>query len=213
MRRCASKMKLIEAYTQLRELKLPVIQTKDVAAKFDISINHANKLLSRLSDIQQIIHIKRGTWVFREIDPLTFPCLLTDPFPAYVSLQTALYYHGMISQIPNIIYSVSLARAYMYKTIIATISVHHIQPSFFFGYEELNNGLLKLASPEKALLDIFYLSQTKSRLFHTLPEVELPKNFKLSVAKKMIEKIPSIRKKTLVQNRFVEFLDRAQPHS
>ena len=202
-------MKLIDAYTELLELKLPVLQTKDVAAYFNISINHANKLLSRISESKRIVHIRRGTWVFPDIEPLILPSLLTAPFPAYVSLQTALYYHGMISQIPNIIYAVSLARTYLYKTPIASISVHHIQPSFFFGYDEFNNdGLLKIATPEKALLDIFYLSQTKSRLFRSLPEVELPKDFKLSVANKMIDKITSIRKKTLVKRRFSEFMDK-----
>ncbi len=201
-------MKLIDAYTELKQLKLPVLQTQDVAAYFDISINHANKLLSRISEAKQIIHIRRGNWVFPDTEPLILPCLLTAPFPAYISLQTALYYHGMISQIPNIIYAVSLARTRLYKTPIANVSVHHIQPSFFFGYDEINNnGLLKIATPEKALLDIFYLSQTKSRLFRSLPEVELPKNFKLSIANKMIDKITSIRKKTLVKRRFSEFID------
>lgn len=201
-------MKLIDAYTKLRQLKLPILQTKDVAAYLDISINHANKVLSRIAEAKQIIHIRQGAWIFPDIEPLILPSLLTAPFPAYVSLQTALYYHGMISQIPTIIYAVSLARTCLYKTPMATVSVHHIQPSFFFGYDEMNNNeLLKIATPEKALVDIFYLSQTKSRLFSSLPEVELPENFKVSVANKIIDKISSIRKKTLVQRRFSEFID------
>jgi hypothetical protein len=162
-----------------------------------------------MSDSKQIIHLRRGAWVFPDIDPLILPCLLTYPFPAYVSLQTALYFHGMISQIPDVIYAVSSARTQVYQTPLATISVHHIQPLFFFGYEEMhNNELLKMATPEKALLDIFYLSQTKSRLFHTLPEVELPRNFKLSAAHKIIDRVPSIRKKTLVKRRFDDFITR-----
>lgn len=114
----------------------------------------------------------------------------------------------MISQIPNIIYAVSVGRAKIYKTPMATVSIHHIHPSFYFGYEEKGiNGLLKIASPEKALLDIFYLSQTKTRLFKALPEVELPKNFKMAVANRMIEKITSVRKRTLVQRSFSEFIN------
>ncbi len=202
-------MKLIDVYSELQRLKSPVFQTKDVAAFFNISINHANKLLSRLSKAKQIIHIKHGTWIFPTVEPLMLPCLLTSPFPAYISLQTALYYHGMISQIPDIIYAVSLARTYLYKTPIASVSVHHIQPSFFFGFEEVNNNpLLKMATPEKALLDIFYLSQTKSRLFRSLPEVELPKNFKLATANKIINKITFGKRKALVEHRFSEFIKR-----
>ena len=201
-------MKLIDVYTKLKQLNLPVIQTNDAAAYLDISVNHANKLLSRISKTNQLIHIKHGVWVFPDTDALVLPGFLTAPFPAYVSLQTALYFHNMISQIPNIIYAVSIGRTKIYKTPLATVSIHHVHPSFYFGYEAKGtDGLLKIASPEKALLDIFYLSQTKTRLFKTLPEVELPKNFKITVAEGMIEKITSIRKRTLVQRSFFEFIN------
>lgn len=200
-------MKLIDVYTKLKQLNSPIIQTNDAAAYFNISINHANKLLSRISKTNQLIHIKHGAWAFPDTDALVLPGFLTSPFPSYVSLQTALYFHNMISQIPNIIYAVSVGRTKTYKTPMATVSIHHIHPSFFLGYEEKGvNGLLKIASPEKALLDIFYFSQTKTRLFKTLPEVELPKNFKITVANKMIAKITSIRKRTLVQRSFAEFI-------
>jgi len=201
-------MKLIDVYTKLKQLNLPVIQTNDVAAYLDINVNHANKLLSRISETAQLIHIKHGLWLFPDTDALVLPGFLTAPFPSYISLQTALYFHNMISQIPNIIYAVSVGRAKIYKTPMATVSIHHIHPSFYFGYEEKGiNGLLKIASPEKALLDIFYLSQTKTRLFKALPEVKLPKNFKMAVANRMIEKITSVRKRTLVQRSFSEFIN------
>lgn len=200
-------MKLIDAYTKLRQLKISVLQTKDVAAYLNININHANKLLSRISETQQIIHIKHGAWVFPDVEPLTLPSILTAPFPAYVSLQTALYYHGMILQIPDTIYAVSLARTRLFRTPLANVSIHHIQPSFFFGYDEIDDTLLRIATPEKSLIDIFYLSQTKTRLFHSLPEVELPQNFKLKIAYKMIDKITSIRRRTLVKQRFTKFIE------
>jgi hypothetical protein len=86
--------------------------------------------------------------------------------------------------------------------------MHHIQPAFFFGYTEIkNNELLKIATPEKALLDIFYLSQTKTHLFHSLPEVELSGGFKIKTVNKIIDKIPSIRKKAVVRRRFFEFME------
>lgn len=201
-------MKIIEVYSALRKLNLPSLQTSDVSAYLNIDIKHANKLLSRIANAHQLVHLKHGTWVFPDVEPLTLPCLLSSPFPAYISLQTALYYHGMISQVPNVIYAVSLARTRLYKTSIANISIHHIQPSFFFGFEEMNhNALLKMATPEKALIDTLYLSQTKTRLFHTLPEIELPKRFKLSTANNIIDKIPSVRRKTLVKRLFSTFLN------
>ncbi|HEU5281740.1 MAG TPA: hypothetical protein VFU82_07180 [Gammaproteobacteria bacterium] len=201
-------MKLIDVLMKLKALSLPVIQTADIAAYLNVSVNHANKLLFRLSEVGQLVHLKQGAWAFPEADVLTLPGFLTYPFPSYVSLQTALYFHNMISQIPDTVYAVTIGRAKVYQTPMGNISTHHIHPSFYFGYEEKNeNGLLKIATPEKALLDIFYLSQAKTRLFKTLPEIELPKNFKLSVANSMIDEISSIRKRTLVKRCFSEFIE------
>src|SRR3989442_13160463 len=129
-------MKLIDVYTKLKQLNLPIIQTSDAAAYLNISINHANKLLSRISKTNQLIHIKHGVWAFPDTDALVLPGFLTSPFPSYVSLQTALYFHNMISQIPNIIYAASIGRTKIYKTPIATVSIHNISPAFYFGYEE-----------------------------------------------------------------------------
>ncbi len=201
-------MKLIEAYAALRQLNLPAISTKDVAAYLKINTNYANKLLSRIAQTKQIIRIRQGTWAFPDLEPLILPSLLTDTFPAYISLQTALYYHGMISQIPDIIYAVSPARTRVYRTPIATVSIHHVQPSFFFGYTEKNsNGLLKIATPEKALIDLLYLSPAKSRLFSSLPELELPKKFDFKLASRMIRQISAPGRRTVVQQRFSEYLE------
>ena len=63
-----------------------------------------------------------------------------------------------------------------------------------------------MATPEKALLDVFYLSSVRSFLFHALPEVEIPRSFKTKEAFKMIEKISSLRIRTLVRERFQQIL-------
>ena len=43
-------------------------------------------------------------------------------------------------------------------------------PDFFGGFETLREHL-HLATPEKALLDVLYLTTARSRLFAALPEV------------------------------------------
>lgn len=65
-----------------------------------------------------------------------------------------------------------------------------------------------MATPEKALLDVFYLSSARSFLFSALPELEIPRSFKSKKAFKMIEKIPSPRMRTLVREKFQECLRR-----
>jgi len=113
----------------------------------------------------------------------------------------------MISQIPEVIYCVSLARTRVYETPVATISVHHIPGSFFFGYEEKGELHVRMALPEKALLDILYLSQARSRLFAALPEIEFPTQFSIKRTRYIIRKIADPRRKTMVSNRFEQLLE------
>lgn len=202
-------MKLIYVYSRLHKLGLLVWQTQDVALYIGVTVTHASKLLARLCDAKLMIHLSRGLWAFADVDPLILPQYLTAPFPSYISLQTALYYHGMISQIPRIIYAVSLARTRLYKAPIATFSIHHISPAFFFDFESRDNGAIKIATPEKALLDVLYLSPAKSGLFYSLPELELPKNFNKKKVMKMIEQIISKSRRALVEKRFVELYGKA----
>jgi predicted transcriptional regulator of viral defense system len=199
---------LSEALGKIKAMAQPVFQTADVMLVLDIQKSHASKLLERLAHHGHVIRLKRGLWAIPEsIDPLALVPYLTAPFPSYVSLQSALYYHDMISQIPEVIYCVSLARTRTYETPVATISVHHIPGSFFFGYEERGEHHVRMALPEKALLDALYLSQSRSRLFAILPEVEFPPQFNIKKAKNMIQKIADIRRRSLVLSRFERLLN------
>ena len=153
------------------------------------------------------MHLARGLWVFKErLEPLALPQYLTNPFPSYVSLQSALYYHGLISQIPAITYAVSIARTKKYKTALGTISIHHVHPTFFFGFESIGKSAVKIATPEKALLDFFYLSPAKSKIFRSLPELEFPKKFSIRTARNIISRIQSIRRKKIVKRLFEEII-------
>ncbi|MFQ6109361.1 MAG: hypothetical protein ACE5L7_07395 [Candidatus Aminicenantales bacterium] len=200
-------MKLVDVHTQLLEMNVPVFQTSDAAACLDIDCAHASKLLSRLSLSGHLVHLRRGLWAFKDkVEPLALPVYLTDPFPSYVSLQSALYYHGMISQIPAIIYAVSIGRTKIHDTPLGVVSVHHVHPSFFFGFETIGKGTAKIATPEKALIDFFYLSPAKSNLFRALPELELPRGFSAKKAFRIVSQIRSERRKSLVRRLFEETL-------
>lgn len=205
-------MTLIEAQKKLLALKQPLIQTQDASACLNISTTHASKILERLEKANVVKKISRGKWMLSNFtDPLLLPEFLTSPSPSYISLQTALYHHGMISQIPATTYAVSLARTKKFKTPLGSISIHHIQLDFFFGYELYKNTFIKIAKPEKALLDVFYLTGARTGLFKKLPEIELPESFNTSLAYKMIEKIASPRLKTIVKERFEKLMKKPLP--
>lgn len=193
-------MTSLDALSSLAAMQTPVFETADAAVRLDLSNPHASTVLSRLAAAGHLARLRRGLWVFPDrVDPLALPGRLTAPLPSYVSLQSAMYFHGLISQVPAVTYAVSLARARQYRTPLGVVSVHHLEPSFFFGYEAVGRQGALMASPEKALVDVLYLRPAKSRLFCALPEVELPDGFSRRTAREFAARIPSPRRREMVR--------------
>ena len=204
-------MNAAEALARLKNLRVPAATTADAAAVLGLSGQAASHTLRRLARAGLVTPIRKGVWaVAEQPDPMALAEYVTAPYPAYLSLQTALYRHGMIDQIPAMIFVVSLARGARIVTPLGTYSVHHVQPAFFGGFEALGDSGIKLATPEKALVDFLYLSPTRTRLFTALPEVELPPGFRRAQARRWVQRIPSTRLRTLVARRLTEMLGRAR---
>ena len=195
-------MTAVEAYAELRRFRKPVLTTEDAAVRLRTSLSAASRILSRLTTKGLLHALRRGLWTFDvDIDPLLLPEYLTAPLPAYVSLQTALHRHGMIEQIPRVVYAVSLASTRRVVTSIATYSIHRLAPEFFGGYATDPEANVKMATPEKALLDVLYLSAARSRLFARLPEIELPRRFDVRECRRWIARIPAPYRRTMVARR------------
>lgn len=203
-------MKLTSALARLQRVGQPVLETGDIAMILDIGQAHASKIATRLAEDGLLLPLRRGVWALPgQLDPFGLPERLTAPRPAYVSLQSALYHHGMISQIPSVVYAVSLARTRTFTTPLGVVSIHHMSPDFFFGYETLGGRAIRMARAEKALLDVFYLTPARSRLFTQLPEVEKPGDFDEEEARRMIARIPFPARREMVNLRFERWLETA----
>ncbi len=199
-------MKAADALARLQRLGVPVVDTADAAAALGSSTAAASMTLSRLVASGLIAAVRHGTWwIDGTIDPLRLPEYLTAPLPSYVSLQTALHVHGVIEQIPEVVYAVSLARSQRVTTRAGTFSIHHVAPEVFGGFDERDSGI-KLATAEKALFDVAYLSAGRTRLFAALPEIELPRGFRRSELKRWLARIPSERSRTITSRKLDEFL-------
>lgn len=194
-------MNALKALSRVVSMDAPVFTTADAAIRLGVPNRHAAVILKRLAASGQLIRLRRAVWARPGgVDPLALPEYLTAPFPAYVSLQSALYLHGMISQVPAVTYAVSLARARRFDTPLGTVSIHHVQPSFFFGFADAGRDG-RLATPEKALVDFLYLTPARSLLFRALPELEWPKRFSVRRARAVVNRIEPPRRRTLVARR------------
>ncbi|MBI2374219.1 MAG: hypothetical protein HYV07_09480 [Deltaproteobacteria bacterium] len=195
-------MKASEAYADLRRFGKPVVTTEEVAARLRATLSAASRILAGLSSAGLVLALRRGLWSLDlQIDPLALPEYLTAPHPSYVSLQSALYFHDAISQIPRVVYVASLGRPRRVTTSIGTYSIHRFPPELFGGFATMGEPPVHLASPEKALVDLLYLSNVKSRLFAGLPELELPPRFRVREARRWVAAIPAPYRRVMVQKR------------
>ena len=130
-------MKALNFLSQLNDLKIPLIQTKEIAAVLGISVSSAGKYLENLREQKFVEKISQGKWLLLDsnFDPLQAAEFITAPSESYISLQTALFYHGMIDQIPAQIYAVTVDRSRVVPTPVGVFSFHHCNTYFFTGYK------------------------------------------------------------------------------
>jgi len=90
------------------------------------------------------------TPTLEEIARLLYP-------PAYISLESALFMHGIIDQAPHVLHGVTLNKTKSFSTALGEIAYFHIKTELFFGYAAQERTFL--AEPEKAALDFIYLQR------------------------------------------------------
>lgn len=80
--------------------------------------------------------------------------------PSYVSLESALSYYYLIPESVYGVTSVSTRRTYRFITSMTEFSYRTVRPDLYFGYvvQAYNQKVFKIAQPEKAILDYFYLN-------------------------------------------------------
>jgi len=121
--------------------------------------------LSRWTRAGKLIQLRRGVYSladpYRKIQPEPFLLANALKPASYVSLQSALAYHGMIPEYVPVITSVTTGRPEEVDTQLGRFLYRHVKTSWFFGYRqvELTAGQAAfIAQPEKALLDLAYLT-------------------------------------------------------
>jgi len=83
--------------------------------------------------------------------------------PSYLTHLWALAYYGLIPEMVVTYISVTPRNPRLFRNILGTFQYTHIKQKYFFGYEMLsvNNVSVRIAKPEKALLDHWYLTPGK----------------------------------------------------
>jgi predicted transcriptional regulator of viral defense system len=84
--------------------------------------------------------------------------------PSYVSMESALAYYSFIPERVFVTTSITTRNTASYDTSIGEFSYSHFKSVLFFGYRLIqeNRVVIKMAEPEKAILDYFYLNRLNS---------------------------------------------------
>lgn len=146
---------------RIREKKLYLFSAKDVRALFGASAVAVTSLLHRYKKRGFILQVKRGLYVFPDNLPPDAYIANKLCHPSYVSLESALSYHGIIPETVYEITSVTTkaTRRFEVKTLGKVFSYRKIKKAAYTGHEiQKQKGLsFYIADAEKAFVDTDYL--------------------------------------------------------
>jgi predicted transcriptional regulator of viral defense system len=115
---------------------------------------------SRLVKSGLATRLQKGTISFVK-DDFVIATQLVEP--SYISLNSALLFHGIVTQVPKNIECATPRNSIKHEEI--GIVYHKISPSLFFGFQRIDKSgsYVLVAEPEKALIDGVYLNAYADR--------------------------------------------------
>jgi predicted transcriptional regulator of viral defense system len=129
------------------------------------SPGEVRRQLSRWVASGRLIQLRRGLYAlappYADGAPNQFVLASRIRVPSYVSLQSALSYHGVIPESVAVVTSATTNRPGRIDTPLGAFLYRHLQRNLFWGYREVEveaGERAFVAVAEKALLDHYYLT-------------------------------------------------------
>lgn len=161
-----------------RRPEFVVFTTREFATASRLSLSAASHRLNRLAKDQFLTRVTRGVWA--NASHPHFQALACVPYllgkeQGYVSFLTALHLNAVISQIPRAIQVATTGRPRVLESPVGRFEFLRMKPQLMrsgIAWSETRQPY-PLATMEKALLDVLYISTRKNRRFASLPELYL----------------------------------------
>lgn len=140
-----------------------VFLTREAALETALPVHTLARGLRRADSLELAAPLMRGVWASllterpHPFEPVPY---LRSPWPAYVSLYSALSSHGILEETPRTVFAVTAGPSLKLSTSLADYSFHHLPARCMWGFEirRTERASYPLALPEKALLDTVYLA-------------------------------------------------------
>lgn len=155
-------MKYIEFERAFKDF--PVFSIKDIEKRYP---DYDNRRLVEWQHKGYLLKIKRGYYCFSERkNSESFLYFAANKIysPSYISMESALAYYNLIPEGVFMTTSVTTKNTASYDTAIGNFEYRHCKPLLLFGYKLLQekNFTIKIAEPEKVILDYFYFNTLNS---------------------------------------------------
>ena len=109
--------------------------------------------------------LRQGLYVLnpedRRMEPSSFYLANQMFIPSYVSLESALSYHGLIPEFVGVITSVTPRKTCRFENDFGRFEYRHVTPSAYGGFQSVVESEVMtalVAYPEKAVTDFIYLN-------------------------------------------------------
>lgn len=156
-------MNYLEFEKSIKEF--PVFSIKDIKKRYP---DFDNRRLVEWQQKGYIQKIRREYYCLRErVNNEQFLFFASNKIysPSYVSMESALAFYNFIPEGVFMTTSVSTRNTANYSTAVGNFSYNNIKPSLFFGYRLIKGDgfSIKIAEPEKVILDFLYLKKLNSK--------------------------------------------------
>jgi len=122
----------------------------------DFSDESLKVTISRMIKNEEIIKLRKGIYTL-DISKINWESFAIEMYsPSYLSFEWSLARHNILSQKPVNLILATTKRSKKITTPQNIIIYHHLQSKLFWGFIREENYLI--AEPEKAFLDLAYLS-------------------------------------------------------
>ena len=160
-----------ETIKRINSLKQDFLTTSDLKSLLEIASQKTFEgNVKRLLENKVIIQLEKGKYQIASKSPSDFEIAQFLYNPSYVSFETALNYHGILSQFPYETISATAKKRTQKIVDQKVYSYIHIDKALFTGYESKDNALI--ATPEKAIFDQVYLSTRGLRSLNAIDEMD-----------------------------------------
>lgn len=155
----------------------PFFETAELVALFDEPKGQVQARLSRWVANGRLLRLRRGCYLlapeYARRQPSEYYVSNYLLRPSYVSLHSALEFHGLIPEAVRLIEALTPKHGGEWRTPLGTFRYRSIRQDRFFGYRRYATrivpgslvptrapGAFLMALPEKALLDVVYLGRS-----------------------------------------------------